>query len=132
MVYPLLLFGIIAAFLFVFFSSKTFDAVVLRETGNPHTMTDDGLVRNILKLKLTNRTDEEMKFSVAVEAPEDAEIEFREVELVVGPRETKTFHASVVTAPDSFILGRADLKFQIHNQNDVSRTLSYRLIGPYR
>ncbi|QEG20420.1 cytochrome c oxidase accessory protein CcoG [Mariniblastus fucicola] len=131
LIYPTLLLGIAAAFFTVFFMSKTFDAALLREPGNPHTLTEDGQVRNILKLKLTNRTDEPMDFEVQVENPANAVIELQEADLVVQPRETRTFHIGMIAPKDAFSVGRADSQIIVSNQNDVSRTLSLKLIGPY-
>lgn len=132
MIYPLLLVAIVAAFMTVFLSSKTFDAVVLREPGNPHTITDDGQIRNILKLKLTNRTDAAMTFQAVAELPQDARLEAREDELLVQPRETSTFHISVVAPHESFELGRANLQIRVENEAGVSRTIRFRMIGPYQ
>lgn len=131
-IYPLLLIGIATAFVSVFLASKTFDAVVLRETvGNPHTITDDGRVRNMMKLKLTNRSDEAMSFAMSVVEPADIQLEVREDKIELGPNETNTFHAAVIAARDIFYLGRADLEIKVVNEKQVSRSLRFRLIGPY-
>lgn len=131
LIYPVLLLGIATAFLTVFFSTKTFDAVLLREPGNPHTMTDSGQVRNILRLKLTNRTDEAMTFTAGMEAPANSSLEVRETDFVVDPRATKTFHISVVAPGNEFIDGRANMRIIVSNQNGIERTLHSKMIGPY-
>lgn len=130
-IYPLLLAGIVAAFFTVFLSSKSFDAVLLREPGNPHTLTDSGQVRNLLKLKLTNRTDEKMTFTTKIEKPAGGEIEVREDSFVLEGNETKTFHVSVTAPRQVFQLGRAQLQVKIENQNKISRTIRFKMIGPY-
>ena len=130
-IYPLLLLGIVTAFVTVFLASKSFDAVLLREVGNPHTRTEDGRVRNILKLKLTNRGDQEMEFNASVLQPENAELSLREDAMKLSPNETKTFHVSVIADRGVFANGRARLELQVNNQEDVSRTISFKMIGPY-
>lgn len=130
-IYPLLLLGIVTAFVTVFLSSKSFDAVMLRERGNPHTIAEDGRVRNLLKLKLTNRSDEPMSFATSVLEPETAELSLREDLIELAPNETQTFHISVLAPKDAFNLGRADLKLKIENKKQISRTLNFKLIGPY-
>ncbi len=130
-IYPLILAGIATAFVSVFLSSKSFDAVILREPGNPNTLTDDGRVRNLFKLKLTNRSDDPMQLAASVVEPVTGEFELREDSLELGPNETKTFHFSVVAPRDIFHFGRADLNIKIENTEDVSRTIPYTLIGPY-
>ncbi len=131
LIYPVLLTGIAIAFISVFLASKTFDAVILREPGNPHTITDDGGVRNLLKLKLTNRSDIAMAFEATVLQPENTKIEVHEGTIELAPNESKTFHVSVVASRDVFKLGRVGTELEIKNDQDVSRTLRFKLIGPY-
>ena len=131
MIYPLLLLGIATAFLTVFLSTKSFDAIIVREPGNPHTITEDGNVRNILKLKVTNRTDARMQFSVDAKQPVSAIVTVREAEFTVEARETQTFHVELVAPKNAFKLGRADSLIVITNEEQVSRSLSLKMIGPY-
>ena len=131
-IYPTLLAGIVVAFVAVFLSSKTFDAVVLRERmGNPHTITPDGRVRNMMRLKLTNRTDQSMNFAASVVEPEGIEFEILEDSIELTGNETRTFHAEVIAPRDIFALGRANMEMKIVNENEVSRSLRFKLIGPY-
>jgi cytochrome c oxidase accessory protein FixG len=119
-IYPLLLLGVAAAFLSVFMLTKPFDATLVREPGNPHTLTEDGNVRNILKLKLTNRSDATMKFSVVAGLPAAAQIEIRESDFVVEPRATRTFHLSLIAPREAFTLGRATSRITVTNHRHES------------
>jgi cytochrome c oxidase accessory protein FixG len=130
-IYPLLLLGIVTAFFSVFLLSKTFDAVILREPGNPHVMTEDGRVRNMLKLKLTNRTDDPMTFAAQVLEPSSAELELQESSMEIPARETRTFHLSAIAPRDVFLLGRANLQIEVANSQEVTRTIRLKMIGPY-
>ena len=130
-IYPVMLVGILTAFFSVFLLSKTFDAVILREPGNPHVMTEDGRVRNMLKLKLTNRTDEPMTFAAQVLEPSNAELELQESSMDVPARETRTFHVSAIAPREAFLLGRAGLHIDVANEQEVSRTIKLKMIGPY-
>jgi polyferredoxin len=132
LIYPVLIAAIATAFLSVFFATKSFEAVVVRELGNPHTITQQGLVRNNLKLKLTNRTDEAMTFEIKLESPTGAQVELRETSFTVAKRTNKTFHISIVAPPDCFELGRASSRITVNNSDQVSRTIDVTLIGPYR
>ncbi len=131
LIYPLLLAGIATAFITVFLASKTFDAVILREPGNPSIITEDGRVRNLLKLKLTNRRDETMTFVANVSEPNDVELDLSEDALELEPNETKTFHIGVIAPKSIFQFARATILLQIENDKGVSRTLRFKLIGPY-
>ena len=131
LIYPVLILGLATAFFTVFLSSKSFDAVLLREPGNPYTLTDEGEVRNILKLKITNRTNQPMEFTLEAASPTTAKIELRESHCSVDPESAVTFHASVVADKSDFELGRANLQINISNQDQERRTLNFKLIGPY-
>ncbi len=130
-IYPLLLLAIITAFAVVLINSKSFDAVVLREQGNPHSMTEDGRVRNLLRLKLTNRSEENMTFTATVVSPESAVVVLTEENFELAPSQVFTFHAQVIAPRDVFVLGRANLRLRIENDKQVSRILKFSLIGPY-
>jgi polyferredoxin len=131
LIYPLLITAIAAAFVTVFVATKSFDAVVIREVGIPHTLTEAGLVRNNLKLKITNRTDDEMAFMLQLDKPDGAEIELRETSFSIPPRENRTFHVSIVAPRDCFHVGRADAQMTVENRDGISRTKRLTLIGPY-
>lgn len=130
-IYPLLLCGIAVAFFTVFLSSKTFDAITIREPGVAFTISDEGKVRNIFRLKITNRTDETMSFSALMETPESSVIEVREDELTVEPNKSVTFHIAILAPKESFKVGRTPARIILTNQKDVSRILSLKLIGPF-
>ncbi len=132
LIYPLLLTGIATAFLAVFLSTKSFDAALLREPGNPFVLIQDGHVRNILKLKLTNRTDRSMDFKLSVNAPENAVVELREDRLRLEPRETRTFHISLIAERNSFVNGRAKTELTVRNHQMIERSLQLKMIGPYQ
>ena len=130
-IYPILLSGIVITFLTVFLSSKSFDAVVLREPGNPYVLTDNGSVRNILRLKITNRSEKRMTFDAKCMASRTAEFDLREPDFVVGPGQSRTFHASVIADRREFSLGRLSVRLNVTNNTGHSRNLPFQLIGPY-
>lgn len=130
-IYPMLLLGIATAFVWVFLASKSFDGVVLREPGNPHTISEDGKVRNLIRLKLTSRSDEAMAFTTHVIEPAGTTITLIESDVVLEPNESKTFHAEILAPREVFVLGRADIELKIENERDVSRSYRFKLIGPY-
>ncbi len=130
-IYPLLLAGIGGAFIAMLALSKPFDSVILREAGNPYTMTEDGSVRNLIKLKITNRTDRLMTFQASIDNPEDAQIEVRESDFQLEPQEVREFHASVVAPTGRFQKGQAETFIEISNQDGVRRLLKFKLLGPF-
>lgn len=131
LIYPVLLTGLVTAFVSVFLMTKTFDAVILRETGNPYVMTEDGQVRNLIKLKMTNRTDEVMIFSAKILQPSESVIQIQQPEFKLAPREVSLFHASIITPKSIFQKGQATALVEVTNQNQVSRTVRFKILGPF-
>lgn len=129
-IYPVLLVAISVAFISVFLNSKTFDVFINRELGSPFSLADDGRIRNLFRLKLTNRTDESMTLVARVERPESAELVLREDSMELGPNQTETFHISVLAGRDVFTRGSTELWIFIENEKDVSRTIKFKLRGP--
>ena len=130
-IYPVLLAGILTAFISVLMLSKTFDAVVLRERGNPHMITDEGRVRNLMKLKLTNRSDAAMKFTAVPMEPEGTVLNIQEEDFSLAAGESKIFHISATAPRSAFSRGAADLTLKVENDAEVERTLRFRLLGPF-
>ena len=130
-VYPLLLSGIATLFLLLLTTRLPFDAVLLRELGNPYTLTEEDRVRNLLRLKLTNRTEELAQYQVSIVEPSSAEIEIRQKTLELAGQATKTFQLQVVANRDSFVTGRANLMLRVENQDQDFVLIDFKLIGPY-
>jgi cytochrome c oxidase accessory protein FixG len=130
LIYPVLLTSIVAAFFTVFMATKSFDAVVLREAGNPYVMTEDGNVRNLIRFKLTNRTDKLMRFTAKVIEPDDTIIVIQEPTIELTARNTYQFHASILSPTRVFSKGKADAIVEIANDEGVSRTVRFKLVGP--
>ncbi|MEM9410314.1 MAG: cytochrome c oxidase accessory protein CcoG [Planctomycetota bacterium] len=130
-VYPTLLFGVVAVFVALFLSSKTFDAILLREPGNPFVIAENGLVRNLLKVKITNRSTSDMEFDLNIKSPTGALVQLQEENYFVSAEDTRTFHINVLTNENEFVNGRSDLWVDLVNQVDESRELKFELIGPY-
>jgi polyferredoxin len=130
MIYPLILAVIASLFLFALFSKQSFNAILLRDAGNPFSISDDGQVRNVLKLKLTNRSDEPMSFQIEQVQPAGVRLELSEERLALDPQATETFHLVVFAPPEIFRAGRTELTLKITNHDGINRDVSTMLIGP--
>jgi polyferredoxin len=129
--YPILLSGIAGLFLFALATRQSFNVEVLRDRGNPFTLTEDqAAVRNLLLLNLTNRTDEKSSYSLQVLSPEGVQLQVSESGMTLGPGEARTFHISAVAPLSIFHDGRAELRFQTLNSKGVVKPSSWMLIGP--
>lgn len=137
LVYPLLLSAVFGLLLFLLVTKKPFDAVMLREAGLPWTRVepaagsaDEGLIRNLMRLKLTNRSSHESGYQVAVQQPAGALLRLLESDERLGPGETATWHFEVLAAPTTFTNGRADCVLGVRDDEGAERTLEFKLLGP--
>jgi cytochrome c oxidase accessory protein FixG len=128
-VYPTLLMIALSAFLTVLIFRPTFDATALRNVGAPFTLTEDGRVRNIVRVKLVNRLGEPTTFTLAsaskgVTLATEPEKHYAEAgESIVVPVEA-------LASKESFLAGGRELKIDVANGRQGRRTLTWRMIGP--
>lgn len=129
-IYPLVLTIIASLFFVVLFNKQSFNAIVLREKGNPYTVISETEVQNLYTLKLTNRTRKDMEFDFEVISPEGVEIQVSENSLALTPEDTTTFHFSAIAPPELFKTGPKDLRLRVTNTQGVARNLKTRMLGP--
>ncbi len=72
--YPLLLGGVIIAFLAVLSTKFAFDATITRGRGNPFQQTAPGVITNNFTVRLTNRIDEPREYTLTIVEPAEAKI----------------------------------------------------------
>ena len=131
LIYPLMLGLIASGFVLVFASQKSFDAMLFREPGIPNTMTADGHVQNLMRLKLTNRTEAAASYRVGMLAPRSALAQLTEPEILLDPGETRTFHVQVLCDPQEFHNGHSPARLAVDGDRQERIELSFQLIGPY-
>ncbi len=130
-VYPLLLVGLASAFLFLLVNKSHFDAVILRERGNPYTRMETGLIRNIVRLKLTNRQDYPMSFSVTAEQPAGVALQIAEPDFRLEPRQSREFHLQADIAAEAFNRGRLEARLVVENDRQQQTRVRLQLLGPF-
>ena len=94
--------------------------------------TEDGEIRNMVRLKLTNRARAEQRYEVEVVTPDDVEVELVDDALVLSPDEVETFAISVLAAPELYIAARGQLALTLRvtaDDGDI-REVECSLLGP--
>lgn len=148
-VYPILLSVIFGLFTFVLMGKKPFDAVPIREVGSPWTRVDastspaaddeeddeaDGeasrRIRNLMRIKLTNRGNVESGYRITVLQPEGVELVIRETGQRLQPGETSTWHLELLAGEDQFVNGRAECVLHLEADDGSWRDLRFKLLGP--
>jgi len=131
-VYPALIAVFAALFVTVLASKQSFDAVLLRNQGHPFTTDAQGQVRNVVRLKLTNRSDAVSRYTVQVQAPNSTEIDAGGREWLVAAGAVETFPLSVFSPASLFVgsRGKVELVLRVTADNGDVRDVSYSLLGP--
>lgn len=132
--YPLILVILCAAFVMVLGTKYAFDAHVTRAPGHPFTRLSPAEVRNTLRLRLVNRTDQPQTYQVNLAAPQGVRLQLLDAEpLLVAPGQSVTVPVVLdfgtrLTAAD----GKVDAQLKIVDQSENERTIHCRLLGPTR
>jgi len=131
-IYPLILVALASVFAFVLGTKADFDAVLLRNKGQPYTVLDDGGVRNVFNVKLTNRADEAqpLRIELGPDAPAGTNVAPIEVQLEAGQMETVTMLA---IAPVMEFLqggGQLEVTLRVTDAAGESRDIAGQMLGP--
>ena len=131
LIYPVILAIVATAIALTLGGRQSFDAVLLRNHGQPFSMADDGRVRNVLRLKLTSRARDAATVELGFAEPTSAELVLEEpLELEAG--ETSTTPITVLAPPEAFEGGQLQLRLELRTPDGSSRTLDCKLLGPTR
>lgn len=131
-IYPAILLVIAGLFAFVLGTKSDFDAVLLRSKGQPFSVLDDGSIRNALKVKLTNRADQEqtLKIELGPGAPEGTLLET--LEETLGPGEMKTVTVLSIAPAIEFLKHRGQLEvtLEVTSTSGDRTEIEGQMLGP--
>ncbi|MBV1862733.1 MAG: cytochrome c oxidase accessory protein CcoG [Nannocystaceae bacterium] len=131
-IYPAIILVITGLFAYVLGTKSDFDAVLLRSKGQPFSVLEDGSIRNALKIKLTNRADEEetLRVELGPDASEGTLVEPLEVTLAAG--EMKTFTILSVAPAVEFLKHRGQLQITllVSSTSGDTSNIEGQLLGP--
>src|SRR5690606_10299631 len=99
---------------------QSFDAVLLRNAGQPFTIADDGRVRNVLKLKLTNRHRGSTAFDLELAGSAPAGVSFEHQPMQLDPDESDTFPLTVLAPLEAFEAGQLRLDLEVRAEDGSS------------
>lgn len=128
--YPLILLVIATAFGITLAGKQDIEAKLLRPQGRPFFERSPGEIANQARLRITNRSDSDTTFTVAIASDIIGSIEAEQDTLAVPAGESRTFGLLIKTPRDVFNNGRRDIELEIRAQDDTVTIATYRLIGP--
>jgi cytochrome c oxidase accessory protein FixG len=104
---------------------------ILRGPGLPYARMPDGMIANNLRLRIQNRTDQTLRFSVdAVDAPAGTQLDFDVERLEVAAGRAREEPLLIRIPPTALHHGKCDVQLRVSAGERYSRTISYRLLGP--
>lgn len=127
-VYPAILVVAISAFLALLFTRKDAMVVQLRAEGTPYAVTGDGMVTNIVRLRVDNRTGEPRTYTIAgVDGTSLRETVTLDVEPYLNA--VATLH--VLSQPTDFMNGRRTIALRVADGTSFDEQQTFSIIGPY-
>ena len=106
------------------------DVTLLRSLGSPFVLTEEGGVRNTMRLKLRNRTDEERVYRVRLNEPLDAGVLLRVPEISVPAQGTWIEPMHLEAPREAFSSGPLDARITVVDDTGWSTERSWKLLGP--
>ena len=128
--YPTILLLVCALFLFLLFTKQPADVLILRNFGNPYVVLEDGQVANTMRIKITNRTDHPVSYTVAPDDERISRIEMANNPITIDPGDQHTEGVLVVVPRSAFSAGKIDAHLKISDGADYSQVVHCRLLGP--
>jgi cytochrome c oxidase accessory protein FixG len=129
-IYSLVMVVLATLFVVTLSGGQSFDAVILRNTGQPYSLTETGDVRNVVRLKTTNRSDAERRLWVTVVEPSDVTLHGADDPFVLREGEANTFPLAVVAAPELFVTGQVRLQLRVESDDGDAQSVQFTLLGP--
>ncbi len=130
-IYPLILIAAVGMLSFKATHRRTFDTTVMRNLGLPFTISEEGLVRNSLRVKFVNRMDVEMTVTISVKSPEEGvSLDAEDVSVTLAPREDLTHPLMIRANPKLFKGGLCEIVLSFSSDKGQTYDESFQLIGP--
>lgn len=139
-IYGSLLSGLTILLLTLVIKAPQADLTLLRSLGAPFSVLEEGpdagLVQNIMRLKVTNRTKEPRTYTLDL-APKAGfagapRFGTGRTRFELAPGETITEPVRVVVEPDAFKGGRLPVVVTVTDDLEWSGSLDFKLVGPNR
>ncbi len=130
-IYPLILVAISVLLTFTLANRRPFDMTIMRNLGMPFSISEEGRVRNSLRIKLVNRTELPVVITIAVEEPQSGvTLDHLETTIKLDARMTTTAPVMVEAERAVFQQGLCPITLRLTNSSGESYTEQFQLIGP--
>jgi cytochrome c oxidase accessory protein FixG len=130
-IYPAIMLVLLTATVVLLSVKKSADVVLLRGGGNPFTLTEDGLVSNSMRIKITNRGETSAAYRVQPGGEGMVtRIEIAENPLAIDPGASRTEGVLIVVPSSAFNAGVYNITLRVSDGAGFEQDIPCRLLGP--
>ncbi|MEZ6243279.1 MAG: cytochrome c oxidase accessory protein CcoG [Phycisphaerales bacterium] len=130
LIYPVLLLIIGGAFFGVLSSKANASVQVLRAPGLPFNRMAGGEVSNQIRVRLTNRTDEDAVYTISIADNQHVRLVGDENPVPITAGEQRSVAMLVVAPADAFVGGRLEVHIRVEDGKEFVHDTAYHLLGP--
>ena len=128
--YPAALAVTFGGFLFALNTRAPADITVLRGMGEPYVTEADGRVANQLRVKITNRSPADHRYTVSIQGADEGTLIAPENPLPVAPGHTEMMGVFIMLPPSAFHDGERRITVSVTDGAGYTDRVPYRLVGP--
>lgn len=128
--YPAALIVILTALFYVAATRQHLDITVLRGLGLPFVMMSNGEIDNLARIKIVNRTDQTVRFQVALADETEGRLLTDRNPLEIGAGQTRTEAVHIIVPRSRFQGEYRDILLNVTDDHGFHKSITYRLLGP--
>ncbi len=130
LLYPVAFALVFGLFLYFLGSRATTEVTLLRGTGAPYELSDDGMVVNQVRIRLANRNADTRRYRISMIGAPDAKLIVPINPLPVESQRIGTASVFVISPRGDFTDGARSVMFRVEDGDRFGRNYLYRLPGP--
>jgi cytochrome c oxidase accessory protein FixG len=128
-VYPMIIALLGGLLTFLIVTRSPADVTILRGLGTPFIVTDSGEIENLLRVKITNRTDVPQRLAISVAEPAGVKAIPTRASIDLPPGEATVEPVRVLAPSSLFNMGGGEVTLRIAG-NGVNVERSCQILGP--
>jgi cytochrome c oxidase accessory protein FixG len=128
--YPLALAVTLGGLITALGARTSAEVTLLRGLGDPYTVEADGTIANQLRVKISNRSDENQSYSIRVTGAELGQVVIPQNPFPVSAGASEMTTLFVLLPHSSFTTGEHPVRILVEGRDGFSVELDYRLLGP--
>lgn len=130
LIYPATLVVFLGAFVFQLTTKESADVVLLRGIGAPFVIEQDGQIRNQLRIKISNRSSANRRYTITVHGAEAGSVVVPVNPFPVSRGASETTSLFVLLPGEAFQAGEHEIRVSIAGDDGYVGTFPWRVLGP--